>query len=100
MMKHTVLSFSYLELNTGKVYKDWFVTDVNAITKALIYYPRFQNAPSPIYRLPLSLKGRAIVKNRLYSNANECRGILKSSTISRFLTTVNQHYHCPCLRHN
>lgn len=100
MMKHTFLSFSYLELNTGKVYKDWFVTDVNAITKALIYYPRFQNAPSPIYRLPLSLKGRAILKNRLYSNANECRGILKSSTISRFLTTVNQHYHCPCLRHN
>ena len=56
MMKDTVLSFSHLELNTGKVCKDWFFTDVNAMTKALIYYPRFQNAPSPIYRLPSSLK--------------------------------------------
>ena len=96
-MKHTVLSFSHLELNTGKVCKDWFVTDVNAVTKALINYPRFQNAPSLIYRLPLSLKGRAIVKNRLYSNANECGDILKSSAISRFLTTVSQHYHRPCV---
>ena len=97
MMKRTVLSFSHLELNNGKVCKDWFVIDVKAMTKALIYHPRFQNTPSPIYRLPLSLKGRAIVKNRLYSNANECGGILESRTISRFLNTVNQHYHCPCV---